>query len=86
MNAKTWSAVASVGERPSLSSRMRFGSPTARRPSVVGPIRARSRNASTCDMKSSLIVSMRGDAQGMRKAGSSRRMGPTFLVDGVGPK
>ena len=63
MYAMTWSTVVSVGEQPSRSSRTRFGSPTACRPSVVGPNPVRSRNPSTCDTKSSVSVSMRGTVE-----------------------
>ena len=61
MKARTRSAVLSDSERPGSISRIRFGSPTAFMPNVVGLTRARLRNALTRDLNclSSVIMSER---------------------------
>ena len=58
MNARTRSAVLSVSERPRSIWPIRFLSPTASRPNVVGPIPVRSRNAAIRDLTYSSSVSM----------------------------
>ena len=83
MNARIWSAVASLGERPRCSSRTRFGSPVASRPNVDGLTPVRSRNASSRDSNSSVSVSMPLTHGLLCRTVGSRRFGNSCRTIGL---